>query len=172
MRHCQFAQARRHLAALLVLRPDNPQYHYLLAGAFDPDKEDSAEAACEHYRRSLELDPNQADCLSDFGLLALRLGKDEEGLQALRRAVELAPDDPGVVGKLAEGLARSGKLEEARLTLRAAFFRNSRNHAFRKLWNDFRFREVCADQQAARQTREASPQQDEPGLLPFLCLAD
>jgi Flp pilus assembly protein TadD len=170
MRHSQFAHARRHLAALLVLEPDNPRYHYLLAATFDPDKRGSGEAAYEHYRRSLELDPNQADCLSDLGLLALRLGKDEEGLQALRRAVELAPDDLDVVGKLAVGLGRCGKLEEARLTLRAALFRNSRNPAFRKLWNDFRFRQVCADGEAARQMDEASPQADESALLPFLSL--
>ncbi len=171
MRHCQFAHAHRHLAALLDLGPDNPRYHYLLAATFDPDKRGSGEAAYEHYRRSLELDPNQADCLSDLGLLALRLGKDEEGLQALRRAVDLAPDDPDVVGKLAEGLGRCGKLEEARLTLRAAMFRNSRNPAFRKLWNDFRFQQVCANKQA-RQMDEASPQADEPVLLPFLSLVD
>src|SRR5437773_1011865 len=61
MRHCQFAQARRHFAALLGYRPDNPRYHYRLAAAFDADQKGSAEAAYEHYRQSLELDPNQAD---------------------------------------------------------------------------------------------------------------
>jgi Flp pilus assembly protein TadD len=172
MRHGQFTQARRHLDALLVLRPDNPHYHELFAQACDHDQKSSAEAAYAHYRRSLELSPDRADCLGEFGLLALRLGKADEGLQALRRAVELTPDDPEVVAKLGAGLERAGRAEEARRVLWAALFRNSCNPRFRKLWHDFRFRQACAEQEAARQSNEATPQNDEPVLLPFLHLAD
>jgi Tfp pilus assembly protein PilF len=166
-RHEQYAQARRHLAAVLLHRPDHARGHYQLASAFDPDEKDQAQAAYEHYQQSLQLDPNQPDCLSDFGLLALKLGKDEEGLQALRRAVELAPDDPGVLGKLIEGLRQCGHLEEARCTLRAALFRNSRNDAFHRLWNDFRFQRAHEAQQAARRFDRGSSEADEPAVLPF-----
>ncbi|HLJ97162.1 MAG TPA: tetratricopeptide repeat protein [Gemmataceae bacterium] len=165
MSHGQFAQARRHLGVLLAHRPNHPRYHYLLALAVDGEGSGSALAAHEHYRRSLELDPDQPDCLSDFGLVALRLGNEEEGLQALRRAVELVPDDPNLVGKLADGLYRCGRVDEARWALRAALFRNPRNHQFHKLWNDFRFRQVCDAQESSRQTGVASPQPDEPVLL-------
>jgi Flp pilus assembly protein TadD len=170
MRHGQWGQARRHLAALLAGEPDNPRYHYFIAATYDADERGSAETAYEHYRRSLEIDPTQADCLSDLGLLALRLGDNEEGLQALRHAVELAPDDPEIVGNLAEGLRRSGRTEEARLTLRAALFRNSRSGAFHRLWNDFRFRQVCAAEEAARQRGEGAEETEEPVLLPFQTL--
>ena len=169
--HKQFAQARRHLTAVLLHRPNDARGHYQLASAFDAEEKDQARAAYQHYQRSLQLDPNQPDCLGDFGLLALKLGKEEEGLRSLRRAVELAPDDPGVVGKLIEGLGQCGRLEEARLTLRAALFRNSRNHAFHKLWNDFRFQRAHEAQQAARQIDESSSERDEPVVLPFLRLA-
>lgn len=172
MHHGQFAQARRHLAALIAHRPDHARYHYQLATAFDIDHKGSAQAAYEHYQRSLALDPNQADCLSDFGLLALKLGKEAEGLHALGRAVELAPDDSAVVGKLVEGLRRRGQLDEARLTLRAALFRNPRKQEFHKLWNDFRFQQACAVQQGAGQMHGVLPGTDEPVVLPFVGPAD
>jgi Tfp pilus assembly protein PilF len=169
--HQQFAQARRHLTAVLLHRPDDARGHYRLAAAFDADEKDQAQAAYEHYQRSLQLDPDQPDCLGDFGLLALKLGKEEEGLRALRRAVELAPDEPRITGKLIDGLCQCGRLEEARLTLRAALFRNSRNYAFQKLWNDFRFERAYETQQAAQQIAGRSSEGDEPVFLPFLRLA-
>ena len=168
LRNQQYAQARRHLAAALLHRPDNARGHYQLATAFDPDEKDQVQAAYEHYQRSLQLDPKQPDCLSDFGLLALKLDKQEEGLQALRRAVELAPDDPCVVNRLAEGLLQCGQFEEARRTLLAALFRNSQNYAFHKLWNDFRFQRAHEAQQAARQLGENRAEGDEPVVLPFV----
>lgn len=172
LRDGHYTQARRHLAAALAHRPDNARYHYLLATALDAGETNQAEAAYKHYRRSLELDPNQADCLSDFGLLALRLDRNEEGLQALRQAVAVAPDDAVVVGKLLDGLRRCGLCEEARLTLRAALFRNPRSYAFAKLWSTFRFEQACQAQQMARQHGGTSTATDKPVLLPFLRLAD
>src|SRR5262249_2735450 len=145
--------------------------HYLLATAFDADDKDQALAAYGHFRQSLKLDPNQADCLSEFGVLALRLHKDAEGLRALRRAAELTPVDGEVLDKLVQGLLRCGKLEDARLTLRAALFRNPGTYAFQKLWSDFRFHQACETQQAARQHGEDHGETEEPVLLPFLRLA-
>jgi Flp pilus assembly protein TadD len=171
LRHYQYAQARRHLAAALIHRPDNARYHYRLAAAFDDAEKGQSQAAYEHYCQSLELDAEQVDCLGDFGLLALKLGKDQEGLRALRRAVELAPDDPAAVGKLVEGLRRCEQLEAARTALRTALFRNPRNQAFQKLWSDFRFQQAAEAQQAARQRDYEYLEMDEPVLLPFLRLA-
>jgi Tfp pilus assembly protein PilF len=170
-RHGQFPQARRHLQAVLVRRPNNARYHYWFAVAFDGDEKSQNQVAYDHYRRSLELDPQQVDCLSDFGLLALKLGKDEEGLQALRRAVELAPDDADtVVGKLVEGLRFCGQLEEARQTLRRGLFRNPRNSAFHKLWNEMRFQRAYEAQQAGFRRGDGCPDIEEPILLPYLRL--
>ena len=100
---------------MLADRPDHARNHYHLAKACDADDQGDTVAALEHYGRSLELDPNQPDCLSDFGLLALRSGREEEGLRSLRRAVELAPDDAAIVGQLLAGLRQCGRLAEARL---------------------------------------------------------
>ena len=63
------------------------------------------------------LDADQPRYLGDFGILALCLGHNEEGLAALRRGVDLAPDDPEAVGKLVEGLCLAEQPAEARLAL-------------------------------------------------------
>jgi Tfp pilus assembly protein PilF len=165
----KYVRARRHLSAALTYRPDSKRYHHLMATAHDRDEKGDPQTALEHYRKSLELDPDQPRCLSDFGILAVYLGQSEEGLQALRRAVELAPDDVDATGKLVEGLCLVDQPDEARRTLRAALFRNSRNPRFRKLWNDFQFQQLHDAQQAAQTSEQAGREgSDEPVLLPFV----
>lgn len=167
----RFTRARRHATALLAQCPDNARYHYLMASALNGDERSDPQRAAEHYRRSLALDPNQTRCLGEFGRLALRLGETEEGLQCLRQAVTLTPDDPEVVGRLVEGLREEGLIDEARDALRAARFRNPRDGRFQKLWNDFHFRLLRTEQEAAR-LGEAIPvaQGNGPRLLPFVPL--
>jgi tetratricopeptide (TPR) repeat protein len=167
--HHRYAEARRHLAALLAGRPGDARAHYQMAQALDLDDDGDADRARDHYRRSLQLQPDQPDCLGDYGLLCLALGDDEEGLRALRRGVELAPDDPETVGKLVEGLCQIGRGDEARLTLRAALFRNSRHTGFRKLWSDFRFQELSEAQAAERRRGlDRIALADGPIVLPFV----
>jgi hypothetical protein len=102
-------------------------------------------------------------------LLALRLGQPEEGLDALRRGVELAPDDPETVGNLVEGLRQEGLVDEARAALRAALFRNPRDSRIRKLWSDFEFHQLRQRQEAERHAgRNGWNPEEGPGLLGFL----
>jgi Tfp pilus assembly protein PilF len=165
----QFRRARRHLTAALAHRPNHARYHHLLASALDTDSRGDPGCAAEHYRRSLDLDPNQPRCLGEFGLLALRLGQPEEGLEALRRAVELTPDDPEVVGNLVEGLRQEGLLDEARVALRCAIFRNPRNPHFRKLKNDFEFQQLRQRQRLGQRLgADGQSTEDGPVLLPFV----
>src|SRR5262249_20119066 len=103
IRRRRFAKARRHLAVVLLHQPDNPHYHYLMATALDAGAVSQPERAVAHFRRSLELAPEQPRYLCDFGLAVLRLGKTEEGLACLRRALQLAPDDPAVLAKVMKG---------------------------------------------------------------------
>jgi tetratricopeptide (TPR) repeat protein len=170
LRQYKFAQARRHLTAALAHSPDDARYHYLLGIAHDQDEEGDPQSAFEHFRRSLEIDPDQPRCLGEFGILALCLGHNEEGLKALRRGVDLAPDDPDTVGKLVEGLCLAEQPEEARLALRAALFRNPRHQGFRKLWNDFQWEQLHEQQEAERQARQAARDDEEeaPAVLPFV----
>jgi tetratricopeptide (TPR) repeat protein len=164
----RYVRARRHLTALLVQRPDSARYHYLMATALNSDERADPQRAAEHYRKSLQLDPNQPDCLGEFGLLALRLGQTEEGLSCLYRAVELAPDNPEVVGRLTEGLREEGRDDEARAALRAALFRNSGDRRFRALWDDFQFRLLSQEQAEARVQLLPIGGRKAPWLLPFV----
>jgi tetratricopeptide (TPR) repeat protein len=139
-----------------------------MASALEADDKADDRRALEHYRMSLELDGDQPECLGEAGMLALRLGKVVEGLKWLRRAAELAPDDSEAVARLVEGLQEVGRPEEARVTLRAAMFRNPRDGQFRKLWSDFHFHELREQQEEERETRWETVEEEKPVLLPFL----
>ena len=168
LRQNNFAQARRHIVAALLHNPKNARYHYLLALAHDQDEQGDPRSALNHFRQSLALDPDQPRCLGEFGILCLCLGDNEEGLKALRRGVDLAPDDPDTVGKLVEGLCLAEQPEEARMALRAALFRNPRHQGFQRLWNDFQWEQLYEEQEAEREvTRAALEDSDEPAVLPF-----
>jgi len=167
-KHGKFHRARRHLAAALAHQPENPHYHHLMATAIAADVRAEPARALEHWRRALQLDPTQSRYLSDFGLLAVQDGQVEEGLTALRRAHELAADDPAVLAKLTEGLCHAGLSTEAGTVLRAALFRNARSHPVRQLWNDFQFKQLRAQQEAARQQRLADTPDEAPKVLPFV----
>src|SRR4051812_4629402 len=51
--------ARRHLTVALLYRPDSARYHYLMATALDGKAATNRARAAEHYRKSLEFDPEQ-----------------------------------------------------------------------------------------------------------------
>jgi Tfp pilus assembly protein PilF len=163
----QYAQARRHLSAALARQPDNARYHYLLATAYDQDEEADPQDACRHYHLSLRIDPDQPDCLSDFGLLILSFGEEAEALRSLRRAAELAPADSEILAKLVEGLCELDKVDEARRLLQAGLFRTNHDPDFRRLWNDFQFQQLQATQSNDLNTRWGVPRKDKPILLPF-----
>jgi tetratricopeptide (TPR) repeat protein len=164
-----YRRARRHLAIALRFQPDNARYHYLLAGALRAEDRGNLEEAAEHYRRALELDPDNVKCLVEYGLLAVRRGRTEEGLASLRRALERAPNDAEVVAKMAKGLRLAGRSDEARAALRAALFRNPRSPRFRKLWDEYQAQHLRREQEAARMNRQRLRGRDDgPVLLPFV----
>lgn len=166
---CQFRQARRHLKAALLQQPQSARYHHLMAAALAADPRADQQRAAEHYRRSIQLDPDQPCVLSEYGVLAVRLGQAEDGLAALCRAVELAPSDPDVVRGLSTALIEVGRMDEARNVLRAALFRNSRDRRFRQLWDELQFQQASQDQAAARRQVEAARREAEgPTILPFV----
>src|SRR5262249_9452941 len=105
-------------------------------------------------------------CRADYGLLAVRMGRTEEGLARLRQAAMQNPDDPGVVGKLAKGLRLAGQGEEARRELRAALFRNPRVPRFHQLWAEYQL-DTRRRREAARAER-AGGEGEGPVLLPFV----
>ena len=168
----RYRRARRHLTAALMYSPDNAHYHYLLAAAWRADDQGNDDRAAEHYRRSLELEPDQVKCLGELGLLLIRTGENEEGLGCLRKAATLAPADGEAAARLVKGLRLTGHGEEARSTARAALFSNPRSPRFRQLWRDSQFKQVLREQAAARRLRRraAAGEDGGPRLLPFVRL--
>ena len=147
---------RRHLVAALRHRPDQARYHHLMGLACQEEDRGNLERAAKHYRRSLELDATAVPCLVDFGLLAIRLGRHDEGLARLREATALAPDDPNATARLVKGLRQLGKPDNARAEVRAALFRNARDPRFRRLWNEYQFRELRRKQDPPGTTRRTA----------------
>jgi tetratricopeptide (TPR) repeat protein len=173
LRRGRFRRARRYLGTALLYRPDSARYHYLMALALDTEEKGEPERAIAHYRKSLELDPQQSECLAHLGVLLVHQGQTEEGLQALCRAVELAPSDAAPVRRLAEALREVATAEAARRVLLAALFRNSRDARFRKLWTDFQYQQLWQQQQDRRTEKAASEGGEaSPVLLPFIRIQD
>jgi Tfp pilus assembly protein PilF len=160
----RFRRARRHLRAALQFRPDKARYHFLMATASHRDERGDLAAALEHYQTALELDPRHVRCRCEGGLLLLRMGRVEEGLDWLRQAVAQAPERPDVLAKLVRGLSLAGRGDEARRALQAALFRNRADRRFRKLWHDFQFQEV----RRRRAAEELARPDEGPVLLPFV----
>jgi len=157
----QFRKARRHLTIVLFYRPSNARYYFLLATALHHDPKADSERAVRYYEQAVQLDGDQPRYWGDFGRLLLQLGRTEEGVAALKKAVEISPDDPATVARLVEGLCLNDQAAEARDVLRAARFRNPKDRRFRKLWADFQFKQLHESQ--------APPAKlDEPVFLPFV----
>ncbi len=157
-----FRKARRHLLAALALDPDNPRRHRLLGLCLAADPTGDLDRAWRHYRRVLSLAPNHTRWRAEAGLVAVRLGRVDEGLLLLRQAHEQAPDDPRILGKLVKGLGLAGQPDEAVRLVRLARFRAPRCPRLGRLWFDLRLAEARRVQQTA-----AAGVENEPVLLPF-----
>jgi tetratricopeptide (TPR) repeat protein len=149
----KFARARRHLAAALTYDGQNPIYHHLMAVALEEDSKGDRDLALRHYRRCVQLEPDEPVYHCDAGLFALKHGAVDEGLSYLRRAVELAPDNVDIIAEVVRGLQDEGHHDEARQIAKAALFRNSSDARFQRLWNDSRFQEIHQQQQRANRKR-------------------
>jgi tetratricopeptide (TPR) repeat protein len=169
----KYQRARRHLSAALVHNPNSGRYLHLMAAAFATGDGSDLQRSIDCYRKALEAEPDQVECLCECGLLEVREGQTADGLARLRRAVELAPENAGVLAKLVKGLRLAGRGDEARSELRAGLFRNPRNPRFRKLWNEYQFKQLRRRQEQERvgeQTVRLT--QKGPTLLPFVRPAD
>jgi Flp pilus assembly protein TadD len=159
-----FRKARRHLLAALAFHPDSARYHRLLGLALVNDPHGELGRAWRHYRRALALAPRRPRWRSEAGLLALRLGRLDQGLGLLREAHTQAPDDPIILGRLVKGLCMSGLVEEAECVVRLARFRAPRSGAVAQLWFDLKLDGLRRRQETAAAEERAAA---EPVILPF-----
>ncbi|MCS7044744.1 MAG: hypothetical protein NZO58_00155 [Gemmataceae bacterium] len=156
--------ARRHLTAALALHPNCAHYHYLLALASANDEHCDPRRANLHYRRCLELAPEQIEYLCDYAEFALNQDQIGVAVRALRKAAQLGTDDPDLLGRIARGFRRAGRTQEAADLLRAALFRHARDRRFRQLWQRHQFELWQAAEQTSRRRRSSAAA---PVILPM-----
>jgi tetratricopeptide (TPR) repeat protein len=170
LRRQKYAAARRQMQSALARRPACAEFHHLMATILDEDSDGDPDRALAHYRRAVELDPDNPAYHHDCGLCLLALGATAEGLSHLARAAALAPDELGYARSLAFGHLDSEQPTAARRTALAALFRRPGDSEARKLWADVLFHIARRRQQSQRGEPVA------PGpravLLPFLRLQD
>lgn len=167
LRHRKYKRARRHVTQAMALHPGCARYHYLLAMAVDQDERVDGRRALRHYRRAVELNPDEPAYLSDYGQCLIAHGRTDEGLRFLERAVDQAPCDVSHLRALAMHLLEIGQAEQARRAVQTAIFRNPRDADFKKLWHDLRFIEVQRTQGEIG-SDGASLVASGPVLLPFV----
>jgi len=72
------------------------------------------------FGKAFQINPRQKDVAREAGLAALDVGKGAEALYFCQAAVELMPDDPGLVANLAWAHVISGDVAQAQVTIRRA----------------------------------------------------
>jgi tetratricopeptide (TPR) repeat protein len=65
--------------------------------------------AYAHYQKMLKRFPNDADALTNYGLLAVRLGHPEEAMDSWQKSVEINPSQPNAHLYLAEAFDQRGE---------------------------------------------------------------
>lgn len=107
----QFREATDRYQQLGAKNPDNASIPHRL-GVLE-SKAGNHEVANGHFRRSLELEPHNAEVLTDWGYSLFLQGKLDEAEQALRLALKESPTDTRATNNLALVLGHAGQTEES-----------------------------------------------------------
>lgn len=107
----QLRDATDRYQQLAVKNPKNATIPHRL-GIIE-SKSGNHDVANKHFRRSLELDPHNAEVLTDWGYSLFLQGKLDEAETALRIALKEAPSDKRATNNLALALGHAGKTEES-----------------------------------------------------------
>jgi tetratricopeptide (TPR) repeat protein len=100
------------------INPQNWAAHWALGMTYRAVREPEHEY--EAFQRSYAINPKHADVAREFMGACLALGKGDEAIMLARRALELKPDDMGLLANLALALLIAGHVEEAHLTVQQA----------------------------------------------------
>jgi len=95
----EIARAQEEIARALKGDPYNPDYLYVQGKVLESN---DPTAALEAFRQSVLVNPMESDAYYEIGELYLKLGERDRAAAALRKAVQLSPDDPEYSKALAE----------------------------------------------------------------------
>ena len=93
--------------------PSNASLQALLQTGFQLLQQGRMQEAWNAFQALVRLDPQSALGHHMVGLIALRTGQLDLGVQSLRRSIALDPSDPSAYGNLANGLRDLGRTDEA-----------------------------------------------------------
>lgn len=157
LRRQEYSQARRHLHVALAYRPDNAQYHFMMAVALEDDPEADPRRAAYYFRQAARLDPANAEYFAAWGSFLIAHGKIRLGIRKLEKAVALAPEDAQYAQQLALGWVALRDFEKARRVALHALFRNPDDTRLRRLWDEIRWHEARYRQQRERMRNDQDP---------------
>lgn len=83
-------QAIAYLSEAIRLKPDYGEAHFFLANAFRAKGD--YPAAEKHYAALLRQNPNHYRALNNIGFVLIQLGREEEAIACLRKALRINPD--------------------------------------------------------------------------------
>ena len=92
----------------------------LFSEACDQHQRSQFAEAERSYRSALEHDPGLVDAWRNLGAMLRQQGRPGEGVICQRRAIELKPDDPGLLGNLGNALRDLGDLEGSKVAFEEA----------------------------------------------------
>ncbi len=111
-----YKAAAAHYQAVLDVEPNNAAALNNLAWI---GGETGDPKALGHAERAVRIAPNSAPVLDTYGMLLVRKGETQKGLEQLKRASELAPGRYDIRINYAKALAQAGQKGEARKELEA-----------------------------------------------------
>jgi tetratricopeptide (TPR) repeat protein len=100
-------QAAAALTRAVALNPSSIALQQAAARAFIA--EGRFAEAYAHYQKMLERFPRDSDALTNYGLLAARLGHPEEAMDSWQKSVDINPDQPNAHLYLAEAFDQRGE---------------------------------------------------------------
>jgi len=104
----------------LTRYPDN--IDLLFARALLSEQKDDMPQVERDLLRIIRLDPVNARALNHLGYaLTVRTDRYEQALDLIQRAIEITPDDPAIIDSLGWVQYKLGRLDEALVSLRAAY---------------------------------------------------
>lgn len=89
------------------------------------EREGQLRKAADQYAALLEKQPQNAQLHHRLGVVKVRLGERDEGMEHLRRAHDLKPGDPAILNDLGFACLEMGELDEAENYLREALSINA-----------------------------------------------
>ena len=78
------------------------------------------EEAVEHYRKAVQIDPNNYKALYNLGMALAARGQFNEAIENFRQAIQIKPNDCGALVSLGIALANRGQFDEAIANFRQA----------------------------------------------------